>query len=230
MADLARLDNPIWHALTSVHVPLARAAGAAARYPAAVSPLAGLARPSRDALADLSRLTEPGETVGLITATPLDVPDGWQVLLARSIDQMICDPPAASRGPAPPAPFSALQPPDVPDMLALTAATEPGPFLARTIEMGRYRGIRAPDGRLVAMAGERLRLAGFTEISAVCTDPAFRGRGYARGLVASLTAQLVEEGQMPFLHLKTENRARRVYEGVGFRLRRAMQFTVLARR
>jgi predicted GNAT family acetyltransferase len=115
-------------------------------------------------------------------------------------------------------------------MIALTAATEPGPFLSETIRMGRYYGIRSDDGRLVAMAGERLKLAGFQEISAVCTLPEFRGRGLARQLVVFLVAQIVREGRVPILHVKGENNnAKRLYEKLGFRVRRALQLTVISR-
>jgi predicted GNAT family acetyltransferase len=119
---------------------------------------------------------------------------------------------------------------DVPEMLALTAATQPGPFLPSTIQMGRYLGIRSNDGALVAMAGERLKLSDFTEISAVCTHPAFRGRGNARALVSSLACYAVREGKTPFLHVTQENSAKLLYEKVGFTVRCAMQLTMIAPR
>ncbi len=97
-------------------------------------------------------------------------------------------------------------------MLAHAWVTEPGPFLPETIQMGRYFGIRSNDGRLIAMAGERLKLNGFTEISAVCTDPGFRGHGHAGALVACLVAQTLEEGRVPFLHVKAENGAKSLYK------------------
>ncbi len=123
---------------------------------------------------------------------------------------------------------------DVPDMLALTAATEPGPFLPETIRMGHYvgirsAGIRSDDGRLAAMAGERLKLDKFTEISAVCTDPDFRGRGYGLRLVQYLTERVVRQGKVAFLHVKTENRAKALYERLGYQVRRAIVLTVIAR-
>ncbi|RAK61656.1 hypothetical protein DJ021_02430 [Phenylobacterium hankyongense] len=127
-------------------------------------------------------------------------------------------------------PFQPLGTDDVPDMLALTAATEPGPFGPRTIEMGRYLGVRSGDGRLAAMAGQRLALDGFTEISAVCTDPSFRGQGHARALVATLASQVIEGGKLAFLHVKTENGAKVVYGKLGFEVRRPIQYTVLTPR
>jgi len=124
-----------------------------------------LLHPTNDAFADLRQLASHGEQIALFTASPLDVPGDWQVDRSRWIDQMICE---ASLTPRPVVPLP-LGTTDVPEMLELTAATEPGPFLPQTIQMGSYFGIRASDRRLVAMAGERLRSTAFTEISAVCT-------------------------------------------------------------
>jgi predicted GNAT family acetyltransferase len=115
-------------------------------------------------------------------------------------------------------------------MLELTAATEPGPFLPQTIQMGNYFGIRASDGRLVAMAGERLQTTAFTEISAVCTHPEFRGLGYARALTTFVAAQILAAGKIPFLHVKSENGAKIVYEKLGFRLRAEICLNVISLR
>jgi hypothetical protein len=109
-------------------------------------------------------------STSLFTASPLDVPGNWQVDRSRWIDQMICE---ASLAPPPVAPLP-LGTTDVPEMLELTAVTEPGPFLPQTIQMGSYFGIRASDGRLARMAGKRLQSTAFVEISAVCTHPEFR--------------------------------------------------------
>jgi predicted GNAT family acetyltransferase len=152
------------------------------------------------------------------------VPGNWQVDRSRWIDQMICE---ASLAPPPVAPLL-LGTTDVPEMLQLTAATEPGLFLPRTIQMGSYFGIRASDGRLVAMAGERLQSTGFVEISAVCTHPEFRGRGYARDLTTFLASQILAAGKTPFLHVKSENGAKVVYQKIGFRLRAAIRLTVIS--
>src|ERR1700733_8653793 len=223
---LESLDNPIWSALTTEHRFLARAHGLARRYSPDVSPLAALLHPTSEAFADLQRLVSPGEHVALFTASPLDVPGDWQVDRSRWIDQMICE---GSLSPLPVAPL-VLGTADVPEMLELTAATEPGPFLSQTIQMGSYFGIRASDGRLVAMAGERLQSTGFSEISAVCTHPEFRGRGYAQALVTFLAAQILAAGKIPFLHAKSENGAKVVYQKIGFHLRAAICLTVISLR
>jgi ribosomal protein S18 acetylase RimI-like enzyme len=223
---LEALDNPIWFALTTEHRLLARSHGLARRYPPDVSPLVALFHPTNDAFADLQLLVSPGEHVALFTASPLDVPGDWQVDRSRWIEQMICE---ASLAPPPVAPLP-LGTTDVPEMLELTAATEPGPFLPQTIQMGSYFGIRASDGRLAAMAGERLRSTEFVEISAVCTHPEFRGRGHARGLTTFLAAQILAAGKTPFLHVKSENGAKVLYQEIGFHLRAAICLTVVSPR
>jgi predicted GNAT family acetyltransferase len=223
MTDLHSLDNPIWTALTTCHASMARSNGVACRYPNDVSPLAGFRDPTPAAFADLRALVAPEEKVGLFTSEPLQVPSDWQIARALAIEQMICTEAAESAL----ASLPALGPADVPEMLALAAATEPGPFLPETIRMGRYCGIRSSDGNLIAMAGERLKPDTFTEISAVCTDARFRGRGHARTLVSYLVSRVFAEGKIPFLHVKSENGAKLLYEKIGFRFRRTIHLTVI---
>jgi GNAT superfamily N-acetyltransferase len=224
MTALDALDNPIWESLTSAHADLAQSNGQARRYASDVSPLAAVGKPTASAFADLTALVKAEEHVGLFTAHPLQVPDNWVPVRSRLIEQMICTELTCESRSSP----LELGRSDVPEMLALTAATEPGPFLAETIQMGRYFGIRSDDGRLIAMAGERLKLDGFTEISAVCTAPEFRGRGLAQRLVAYLVAQTLNEGKIPFLHVKAENAAKLLYEKLGFRVRRSIHLTVIS--
>ena len=110
----------------------------------------------------------------------------------------------------------ALTETDVPEILDLVERAQPGPFRKRTIELGRYLGIRR-DGRLVAMAGERFRLPGWTEVSAVCTDPDFRGAGLGARLTLAVAAGILERGELPFLHAAADNDAAiRLYERLGF--------------
>lgn len=223
--DVAALDNPIWNALTSGHKTIALRHGVAARYAPDASPLAGLEAPSAAAFEDLRRLATGDDPVALMLEGPIAPPDGWTVHVSTPLDQMICMEPVRAEV----AGVSLLAAEDAAEMLALAQATEPGPFRPGTYRMGRYLGIRAEDGRLVAMAGERQRLDGFTEVSAVCTLPEFRGRGYGQTLVAAVTALIAAEGRIPFLHVRPENAAaRRVYERLGYVIRRQVQLTVLS--
>jgi ribosomal protein S18 acetylase RimI-like enzyme len=217
VTDFSALDNPIWSALTTVHASMALANGLARRYPGDISPLAALREPTVEAFVDLAELVGPQDGVGLFTPEPVEAPGNWQVVRTLVLEQMVC----VERPEPPLVPLLSLGQADVPEMLALTAATEPGPFRPGTIRMGRYFGIRS---------GERLQLDGFTEISAVCSDPEFRGRGYARALVAFLAAQALGAGKTPFLHVTPTNGAKALYEKVGFRLRRGIRLTVLTLR
>ena len=118
---------------------------------------------------------------------------------------------------------------DAADMLALARLTEPGPFLERTHTMGRFLGIRI-EGRLAAMAGERMRFPGYTEVSGVCTHPDFRGRGLARRLSAAAAVAIEARGERPFLHAWRSNRsAIALYESLGFELRAEVNVAVLDR-
>jgi predicted GNAT family acetyltransferase len=122
-----------------------------------------------------------------------------------------------------------LGPDDVPEMLDLVARAQPGPFAPRTIELGRYLGLRH-EGALIAMAGERLQLPGWVEISAVCTDPAHRGRGLGTALVRAVSAGIRERGATPFLHTAASNeRAIRLYRSLGFTKRRDISILDLTR-
>ena len=221
---LRTLDRPILSALTGDQAAFALAHGAALRYPPEVAPFAALHENTRSAFADLLQLVAPGAQVALLSTAPLELPDGWDLAGSRWIDQMVCaEPPAEAEEPAG---LVELGDTDVPEMLALTELTQPGPFGSRTIDLGRYIGVRL-DGRLAAMAGERLRPDGHKEISAVCTHPDFTGRGYARALMLLLMADAARAGRRPMLHVKTENGAKRLYEKLGFSVRRPVRLTVI---
>ena len=224
MADLSQLDNPVWNSLGSGHRAMAQATGLARRYPREISPLVALAEPTAQAFSDLRSLVEDNETVGLVSPDPVEVPPGWDVRRSRTIDQMVCI--TLDMQPLD-IPLIDLDEADVPEMVALATATEPGPFVAGTYRMGRFRGIKSPEGRLMAMTGERMHLDGLTEVSAVCTWPEYRGRELAKALVAAAAARIVAEGNVPFLHVKGENAAKQLYEKIGFRTRRPIHFTVM---
>jgi ribosomal protein S18 acetylase RimI-like enzyme len=226
VSDFAALDNPVWTSLQTAHRSLGRTNGLACRYVSEVAPFAALQTPTAAAFADLTALVEPEQGVGLCTGDPVDVPAEWLAVKAMAVEQMVLTRLELPAGPPP----LALGEADVPEMLVLTAATQPGPFFPATIRMGHYFGVRATDGRLVAMAGERLKPDGFTEISAVCTDPEFRGRGHAQALVCFLADRILVEGRVPFLHVKSDNGAKTLYKKIGFRLRRAVHIAVIVRR
>ncbi|MGO9751827.1 MAG: GNAT family N-acetyltransferase [Solirubrobacteraceae bacterium] len=221
--DEALLDNAAYSALCSAHARFAQVRGRARRYPVDVAPfLAVPSQPTAKDWRDAAGLVVPG-TYAAILHSGTEVPPGWTTIRAFDVMQMIGErvtgldcAQAISLGDA-----------DVPEMLELVAQTAPGPFLNRTIELGDYLGIRR-GGALVAMAGERLRFAGWTEISGVCTMPTDRGHGLASRLVGALIAGIQLRSQRAFLHvLSTNTSAVRLYEELGFRARRSATITVM---
>ena len=216
------LDSVVWSALTGPHRHLAETVGNAVRYRPEVSPFVAVAdADDPGSWADLARLVGPGNAFAL--AGTAELPEGWATEYSGRGVQMVAtalrdepDPEAVPLGPA-----------DAPEMLDLVARTRPGPFAPHTVEMGAYYGIRR-GGRLVAMAGERLRPPGWTEISAVCTDEEHRGQGLAARLVRHTAAGIRERGDTPFLHAAEVNTgAIRLYESIGFTLRREVRFHFL---
>jgi predicted GNAT family acetyltransferase len=219
----AALDRPIWSALNSAHRALAEGTALARRYPATISPLAAVSDHTDAAWSDLAELAKDG-VVAVVSLSPLDAISGFEFRPSALARQMVATEPVQDIEAAP---IQTLGRADVPAMLELTALTKPGPFMPRTHELGRYIGIR--DGnRLAAMAGERMRLDGFTEISAVCVHPDHRGRGYAQTLIKTLMKAIVDRGETPFLHTYADNHgAIALYERLGFVSRTTLYFTVL---
>jgi ribosomal protein S18 acetylase RimI-like enzyme len=221
----ALFDNPAYASLCGAHARLAQVRGRARRYPDDVAPFLALPSPpsARD-WQDAAGLVVPGTYVA-VRYGDAELPDGWRAVQAFDLVQMI-EERVAGAGCPEAIPLGAA---DVPEMLELVAQTEPGPFLRRTIELGDYVGIRR-DGALVAMAGERFHLDGWTEISAVCTAPDHRGQGLASRLMGALTAGIQRRSERAFLHtLSTNTGAIRLYEELGFRVRQTATLTVVTR-
>lgn len=214
------LDNPARAALLGPHAHLAERHGDVLRYPADVSPFVALPdRPDRETWRNVAALYGPGGVVSA-SGSPDTVPADWEILMQGPGVQLVDEGVRA----VPDEEAVRLGPADVPEMLALVAHARPGPFLPRTIELGGYLGIRR-GGALVAMAGERLRPPGWTEISAVCTAESHRGQGLGSRLVRAVAAGIRERGDTPFLHTSADNTtAIRLYESLGFRLRRHVTF------
>lgn len=211
-------DNPIWNALATEQAHLAERNKGAARFPQAVTALTSLAEPG--AIHELVPLVAAGDMVGLLSDAPPAV-TSLAVLDTTSVLQMIHD-----RSWRPAETFEQLTAADSPEMVALADVTRPGPFGTRTHELGTFLAIR--DGKkLVAMAGQRMRLPGHIEISGVCTDPAYLGRGYAVRLVTAQLALIAERDARAFLHVKADNeRAISLYERLGFVARRTFVYTI----
>lgn len=219
------LDNPAWAALSGGQARFADRHGRAARYQPDVSPFHALADPGDpQAWADMVALVPPGEVIW-VPIGPDTAPPGWELLIKGEGVQMRGD---EVYGEADPEAVT-LTTADVPEMMDLVRRTEPGPFLPRTIELGTYVGIRR-NGALVAMAGERMHPPGWTEISAVCTDPAYRGQRLATRLVETIIAGIRARGEVPFLHTQATNTAAiNLYQKMGFSTPRGVIFGIYRR-
>ncbi|MGB6193116.1 MAG: GNAT family N-acetyltransferase [Terracidiphilus sp.] len=222
------LDNPIWHSLLTDHSNLALGDDLARRYPADIGPLSGMADQSRAAYEALRALAGANGTLALFLEEPARDQSGWTLVRTGAMSQMIFNGSAAP-SPGPLSPAATLRPltfEDVNEMVELAELTEPGPFRRRTATLGNFFGI-FEGGRLLAMAGQRSRPSGFIEVSAVCTHPDARGRGYAYAAMASVVDDILRQSAVPFLHVLAENySAIRVYERLGFVQRRPLHLGV----
>jgi ribosomal protein S18 acetylase RimI-like enzyme len=212
-----QLMNPIWQAATTRQRHFAYGEGRARRYYSEVLPMAALQDHSPEAAAALTAMVAPGERVWLFEEPSTLDARQWRVVRRIPGFQMACDAmrPASA---ATSAPKSVMLDPlaDAAEMNELKAIAFPGFFGMRTPQMGRYRGIRV-NGELVAMAGERLALPGYREVSAICTHPAHLGRGYAQVLTREATAAILDDGDIAFLHVADGNGAAiHIYEQIGF--------------
>jgi ribosomal protein S18 acetylase RimI-like enzyme len=225
--DESPLDNPVWHALVGPHQRFSLTMGEARRYLPDIAPFAAVATPTAERLEDVARFVSGGDGAAVLSIDPIDAPPGIEIASTAVVLQMIA--PAFLPAVYPLAVIEPRAAADVPAMRALVELTRPGPFGARTIEMGRYLGIKQ-GGRLVAMAGERMRLDGYTEVSAVCVHPDSRGRGYAKALVSAIGGGIVAKGDVPFLHVYPDNQpAIAAYEALGFTGRRRLHFSLFRR-
>ncbi len=226
---MRELDNPAWHALKGEQRAFGIVGERAARYLPDISPIAAVADQSTEALVELAQFVEPGRFVAVFA--PGEPPDElWRLAAMAPVSQWVC--------PEPPAldvetDWVELADGDAGEMLRLARQTDPGPFEARTNRLGDYVGV-IRDGKLVAMAGERICLAGYREVSAVCTDAGYTGRGFAQALVLEVVRRQQRADCVPFLHVRTgspaQAQATHVYQKLGFEKRGDYAMTVLVRK
>ena len=206
--------NPTWHALQSKHQKFAKCAGDACRYPTDVGPLAAIRAPGVEPMLQLSSLLKASESVWIIGKEYSEVAGLVREETLECLQMVLPDDIIV---PDTNIEIVKLADTNAGDMVALTTLAFPGFFRQRTCEMGSYYGVRSPSGELIAMGGERLKLDGFTEISAVCTHPAFRGRGLAAAIIWQVVREHREEGVVSWLHVASANRrAQELYLRMGF--------------
>lgn len=214
-----RLDSPVWWALSSTHQPFAMEAAHVKRYRHGILPFAAYEPNNPTGINALNTLLKAGDVFYLLGELP-PLPAGWVLLKELPCLQMIIESPVHVAGST--APISLLTAADSDEMFQLVNTVQPGYYERGTATLGDYYGIRQ-EGRLVAIAGERMRMDGLTEVSAVCTHPDYTGRQYAQHLTAQVCNAILDRGDIPFLHvLQTNERAIRLYEYLGFTKRRAI--------
>jgi ribosomal protein S18 acetylase RimI-like enzyme len=221
------LDNPVWNALISGNKNLSIGNETARYFPREISPFVGIAESNPvnfDVLRQVIPFKEPAaifSTEKQLDAAPWTIIqriDGFQLVYPKQLELI-----AEQFG------MMALNDAHIPQMLALTKLTNPGPFSSRTISFGNYRGIFVDD-KLVAMAGQRLHAGANIEISAVCTHPNYTGKGYARQLIRSLIADIQKQNKTAYLHARADNtRAINVYRSMGFEIRSEMIIYILSK-
>ena len=224
MTDI--LNRPVWNTLTTRNARFAAGGERARRFVPQVGPLAGARDDDPESLAELAELVPADGALVLLQADPIVLPPSLVATTSAPGVQMILDRLADVADDERIVPLAAS---DAPAMLELATLTKPGPFAMRTHELGEFVGIKE-TGVLIAMAGERMKHPGFTEVSGVCTHPTARGRGLARVLSAHVARRIIERGETPYLHAYAANAAAiALYESLGFRISRELHVAVVAR-
>ncbi|MBB3309262.1 putative GNAT family acetyltransferase [Rhizobium sp. BK196] len=220
------LDRPIWNALQTTHADLAEGSEHAMRYPPSIVPFAAAADRTRESLEALENLPAADEVMAIVEAGPVTIPDGLTVITDGRLVQMVAERPYERMSDSR---LQRLTTDDAEEMLALATLTKPGPFTLRAQSLGTFWGIKI-DGRLVAMAGQRLRLPGFGELSGLCTHPDFQGRGLGTLLFRFVAGEISARGDTVFLHAyRTNTPAITLYRALGFKLRSEMNLRVVKR-
>ncbi|MGF6494616.1 putative GNAT family acetyltransferase [Luteibacter sp. 621] len=221
------LATPIWSALGARQAHLGEGDALVRRYQPDVAPFAAVAEELPAAFDALHALMQPGDVAAVLSREPLAVPSRLRSVALGAVHQMVAETRVDNTSFG--ADFLELGDDDVTEMIALTQLTRPGPFVRRTNAMGRYIGLR-DDGKLIAMAGERMRVPGYTEVSAVCVHPEWRGKGLAAMLINVVRADIERRGEIPFLHVFGENlSAIALYERLGFQRSRIFMLNQITR-
>ncbi|HLO79930.1 MAG TPA: GNAT family N-acetyltransferase [Chitinophagaceae bacterium] len=222
------LSNPAWESLCSRQKQFNQGDEEVRFYPENVSPFIALKNWDEQDIQTLIERELPDRSFSMVVEKQVQLPPSFDIIFAIPLYQMVCT--DLKRSTKNGVEIQNLSYDHVPQMLELTAMTRPGPFYERTIDFGNYIGIFEKE-KLVAMAGERMKLSGYTEVSAICTHPDHLGKGYASMLFSKASERIVDEGNKPFLHVKKDNAgAIRIYEKFGYNIRSEMFFTVFKKK
>ncbi|WP_274629425.1 GNAT family N-acetyltransferase [Arvimicrobium flavum] len=221
------LDRPVWSALTTRQAPFAAGGPLARRYQRGIIPFAATGGDDDDSLRALSDLLEGDETLVVVQTGGVVLPPSAEASGTGRVVQMVAQRPIAASGDPD---IVGLSDADAEDMLELATLTKPGPFTLRAAALGQFFGVKV-NGRLVAMAGERMKQDGFAELSGVCTHPDFQGKGLGRRLSLFVAGRIMARGEKPFLHAYDTNQAAiDLYERIGFSIRTTLDLAVIRRR
>lgn len=220
------LDRPVWSALQTRHQAFAQGGKLAMRYSPSIALFAATAADDTESLQALGELVGPGDSVIMAQADPIALPPDLAAISTADAVQMIAQAPSQTVSDERVQP---LTQDDTAEMLALASLTKPGPFTSGALSLGAFWGVKV-EGRLVAMAGERMKQPGYSELSGVCAHPEFRGAGLGRLLSVFVTNQIFARGEIPYLHAFATNAgAIKLYETIGFSLRTPINVAVVQR-
>ncbi|TRC96042.1 GNAT family N-acetyltransferase [Mesorhizobium sp. WSM4303] len=220
------LDRPVWSALDTRHRIFAYGDKLARRYPTSIAPFAATATDDAESLEAFGRLVPPGESVIMAQVDAIALPDGLSAISTADAVQMVAEKPMPAVSDER---VQQLTLDDAAEMLALASLTKPGPFTLKALSLGEFWGVKI-SGRLAAMAGERMKQPGYSELSGVCSHPDFRGGGLGRLLSVFVSNRIMARGEVPYLHAYANNAsAIGLYESIGFRLRSKMNVAVVQR-
>lgn len=223
------LDRPVWNALSTCQAQFAVGGALARRFIPSIGPLAASCDDSPQSLDALTELVPLSGHLLLLQAEQIVLPPRVDVIMMAQGVQMVVNHLEPMIDDRVMNQIEILSDQDVPAMLALATLTRPGPFELGTASLGDFLGIKE-NNVLVAMAGERMKHLGYTEISGVCVHPSARGRNYARALSKAVAARIIDRGETPYLHAYATNAsAIQLYESIGFRLRCPVNVATIAR-
>jgi len=219
------LDNPIYHALTTGHADFAKGVDEVKYYLKDIAAFAGLKDNSAENLQTLYEISEPDSLFVVFSKVPLRIATPWTLLLQIDMFQLVYE--GKNTAESSNEDLTDLDHSHITEMTALVELTKPGPFLAKTIELGNYTGIFA-ENQLIAMAGHRFFPTPYREVSAVCTHPEHLGKGYAFKILQEQIRRILNREEIPFLHVKNDNLgAIKLYQKLGFKIRTEMTAYVI---
>jgi ribosomal protein S18 acetylase RimI-like enzyme len=222
------LDNPVWNALVTGNKNLAEGNEQVKCFPKEIAPFTGLPQTDQNSFSLLSAFIPAGRTIAIVAKEQMEIPADWKTINLLNVFQMLNE--TGSTQDVDLSDVLPLNTQHVPQMLALTKLTNPGPFFNRTIEFGNYYGIFR-DNKLVAITGQRMHPGHYLEVSAVCTQPGYNGNGYAGKLMKHVSNLIRQQSCIPFLHVLTENTgAIKLYNALGFVTRRQMIVHVIQKK